>query len=377
MEHDRCSQEIWTPPRWQTSLEATSLSKLVLGVGSMLRPSLLLSGSALVGLLSWLCLSNECGWLASLRKGRGAVSEVSLPLVQDVQVAAFADEPDPEPLLRQQAQLQAQLQQLEQRSQAHQLLAQQLVERGVPLSPPPGKRFPLDPVYLGQLAQFLEQEPGNARLYLQRAQYFWQQSQANSWTLPEAEQAAALDQLVHLALRDLDIAIALDPYLPEAYLLKARIQQEYFGELEQALATLSPLDRIAYYNPQLHLLRSRIWAEQGHLESAFDVAHLAIELAKQNQNIADLFDAYIHRGLMWASICDFQLAVADFSRAIELQPQRAEGYYHRGMARAYQGEDKAGAAADLGRALALWQEAGTGSAELLQYVETVRRDLLQ
>jgi tetratricopeptide (TPR) repeat protein len=248
-------------------------------------------------------------------------------------------------LLRRQAQWQARARELEQRSQAHQLLL--------------------------QLGQFIEQEPGNARLYLQRAQYLWEYSQVG-----EPEQPAA-DHLVLRALRDLDIAIALDPYLPEAYLLKARIQHEHFGELEQALATLSPLDRIAYRNPQLHLLRSRIWAEQGHLESAFDVANLAIELAKQNQNIADLFDAYIHRGLMWASICNFQLAVADFSRAIELQPQRAEGYYHRGMARAYQGEDKAGAAADLESALSLWRSAGTGSPKLLQYVEAVRQDLLQ
>jgi tetratricopeptide (TPR) repeat protein len=314
------------------------------GVGSMLRPSLLLSGSALVGLLSWLCLNGECGWLASLRKGQ-ATEGLSVPLLQEAQLPRFKDKPGPEPLLRRQAQWQARARELEQRSQAHQLLL--------------------------QLGQFIEQEPGNARLYLQRAQYLWEYSQVG-----EPEQPAA-DHLVLRALRDLDIAIALDPYLPEAYLLKARIQHEHFGELEQALATLSPLDRIAYRNPQLHLLRSRIWAEQGHLESAFDVANLAIELAKQNQNIADLFDAYLHRGLMWASICNFQLAVADFSRAIELQPQRAEGYYHRGMARAYQGEDKAGAAADLESALSLWRSAGTGSPKLLQYVEAVRQDLLQ
>ncbi|MFS8901994.1 hypothetical protein NW841_09335 [Synechococcus sp. H60.3] len=292
-------------------------------------------------------------------------------------MAAFADEPDPELLLRQQAQLEAQVRQLEQRSQAHQLLAQQAAQRGIPLSTQAGERFHLDRVYLARLAQFLEQEPGNAQLYLQRAQYFWDRLQGDPLALPEPDQATAVDHLLSLALRDLDIAIALDPYLPEAYLLKARIQHEYFGELEQALATLSPLDRIAYHNPQLHLLRSRIWAEQGHLESAFDVSHLAIELAKQNQSPADLFDAYVHRGLMWASICDFNLAVQDFSRAIEAQPQQAEGYYHRGMARAYQGEDRAAAAADLGRALTLWQAAGRGSPELLEYVEAVRMELLQ
>ncbi len=334
----------------------------------MLRSSLLFSGSALVGLLSWLCLSGECGGLASLRKGQGAVFEASLSPWQQVQ--DFGDEPAPQPLLLRQAQLQAKLQQLEQRSQAHQQQAEQLLLA----SRQAGEGFHLDPAYLVQLGQAIQQEPGNAQLYLRRAQYLWE-----ALAFPGAVQAAALNPLMAKALQDLDIAIALDPYLPEAYLLKARIQHEYFGEQEQALATLSPLDRIAYRNPQLHLLRSRIWAQQGHQESAFDVLHLAIELAKQNQNSADLFDAYVHRGMMWASICDFNLAVEDFSRAIEVQPQEARGYYYRGLARAYQGEDMAAAAADLERALRLRQEAGTGSPklpELLQALAAVRGELL-
>jgi len=347
----------------------------------MLRSSLLFSGSALVGLLSWLCLSGECGGLASLRKGQGAVFEASLSPRQQVQ--DFGDEPAPQSLLLRQAQLQAKLQQLEQRSQAHQQQAEQLLLA----SRQAGEGFHLDPAYLAQLGQAIQQEPGNAQLYLRRAQYLWEAlafPEPERWfweplAFPGAVQAAALNPLMARALQDLDIAIALDPYLPEAYLLKARIQHEYFGEQEQALATLSPLDRIAYRNPQLHLLRSRIWAQQGHQESAFDVLHLAIELAKQNQNSADLFDAYVHRGMMWASICDFNLAVEDFSRAIEVQPQEARGYYYRGLARAYQGEDMAAAAADLERALRLRQEAGTGSPklpELLQALAAVRGELL-
>ncbi|MFS8855078.1 hypothetical protein [Synechococcus sp. H55.9] len=297
----------------------------------MLRPSLLFSGSALLGLLSWLCLGGECGWLVSSRQEWGSATEVSLEAGELSLPSSLS------------------------------LFSAQVDVRHE----------------LAWLTQSIEQEPGNAQLYLQRARYFWDRLQGAPLALAEPDQATAVDHLLSLALRDLDIAIALDPYLSEAYLLKARIQHEYFGELEQALATLSPLDRIAYRNPQLHLLRSRIWAEQGHLESAFDVSHLAIELAEQNQSPADLFDAYVHRGLMWASICDFNLAVQDFSRAIEVQPQQAEGYYHRGMARAYQGEDRAGAAADLGRALTLWQAAGTGSPELLEYVEAVRMELLR
>jgi len=64
------------------------------GVGSMLRPSLLLSGSALVGLLSWLCLNGECGWLASLRKGQ-TTEGLSVPLLQEAQLPRFKDKPGP------------------------------------------------------------------------------------------------------------------------------------------------------------------------------------------------------------------------------------------------------------------------------------------
>jgi len=370
----------------------------------MLKPSLLFSGSALLGLLSLPFLIGECGWLTSSRKSQSPVTEVSLQAWEHSlpsSQALFEDEAGSGSWLMRQAQLQERVQQLEQRSLAHQQQVYQwLAQQAAPqpaggvgrsssspaLSARPRRQDPTlspfsaqadVPNELALLTQFIQQEPGNAQLYLQRAQYFWRQSQEDPAALPQPEHASAIARLMRSALRDLDIAIALDPYLAEAYLLKAKIQHERLQEPEQALATLSPLDRIAYHNPQLHLIRSRIWAEQGHLESAFDVSHLAIELAKQNQSAADLFEAYVHRGLMWASICDFNLAVQDFSRAIEVQPQRAEGYYHRGMARAYQGEDRAGAASDLGSALMLWRASGTGSPGLLEYVEAVRRELLR
>ena len=370
----------------------------------MLRPSLLFSGSALLGLLSLPFLIGECGWLASSRKGRSAATEVSLQAWEHSLPSSqtlFEDEPGSESWLRRQAQLQERVQQLEQRSLAHQQqvyqwLAQQadpqpagVVGRSNPSLAVPARPRRQDPTLsqssapadlpneLARLTQSIQQEPGNAQLYLQRAQYFWRESQEDPAALPQPEHASAIARLMRSALRDLDIAIALDPYLAEAYLLKAKIQHERLQEPEQALATLSPLDRIAYHNPQLHLIRSRIWAEQGHLESAFDVSHLAIELAKQNQSAADLFEAYVHRGLMWASICDFNLAVQDFSRALELQPYQGDVYYYRGMARAYQGEDRAGAASDLGSALMLWRASGTGSPELLEYAEAVRMELLR
>ncbi|MEN9221654.1 MAG: hypothetical protein Q6M04_04375 [Thermostichus sp. BF3_bins_97] len=367
----------------------------------MLRPSFLFSGSALLGLMSLLILGGECGLLARRQR---SIPQVPLHTLEQslapsqMTFVVFEDEPDPAPLLAHQAQLQERVQELERRSQAHQQQAHQWLShrvdrRGIPQRTPtlaPAARprrqdptlsqaaaQPVAPNYLARLSQQMDREPGNAQLYLQRAQYFWHQSQEDPFAPPQPEHASAIAHLMRSALRDLNIAIALDPYLSEAYLLKARIQYERLREPDQALATLSPLDRFAYRNPQLHLLRSRIWAEQGHLESAFDVSHLAIELAQQNQTKADLFDAYVHRGLLWGSICDLSLAIQDFSRAIDLLPHRGDPYYYRGIAGAYSGSDLRRAAADLGSALMLWRASGTGSPARLEHAELMRRELFE
>lgn len=386
----------------------------------MLRPSLLFSGSALLGLLSLLFLGSEYGWVRQQQRSLSQVplqvsAESSDPFLRSSGIEssrAFEDDLDPALLWVRQAQLQERVEQLEQQSQFHQqrayeLLSDRVDRRGIPHRTPISARLgtastslaqfrrarrqdpslsrpgsmnvgvnAVTPNALMQLTQQIEQEPGNAQLYLQRAQYFWQQAQEDPFALSQPAQTSAMADLMGSALRDLNIAIALDPYLAEAYLLKAKIEYEGLREPERALGTLSPLDRFAYHNPQLHLMRSRIWAEQGQLESAFDVSHLAIELARQNQNEADLFDAYIHRGLMWGNICDFSLAIQDFTRAIDLMPHHGDPYYYRGIAGAYGGSDPQQAASDLGSALMLWQASGTGSPERIQHAEAVRMELL-
>ncbi|MFS8851785.1 hypothetical protein NW832_03175 [Synechococcus sp. R5-16] len=96
----------------------------------MLKPSLLFSGSALLGLLSLPFLIGECGWLASSRKSQSPVTEASLQAWEHSlpsSQALFEDEPGSESWLMRQAQLQERVQQLEQRSLAHQQQAHQLL----------------------------------------------------------------------------------------------------------------------------------------------------------------------------------------------------------------------------------------------------------
>lgn len=85
----------------------------------MLRPSLLFSGSALLGLLSLPFLIGECGWLTSSRKSQSPVTEVSLQAWEHSLPSSqtlFEDEAGSGSWLMRQAQLQERVQQLEQRS---------------------------------------------------------------------------------------------------------------------------------------------------------------------------------------------------------------------------------------------------------------------
>ncbi len=62
--------------------------------------------------------------------------------------------------------------------------------------------------------------------------------------------------------------------------------------------------------------------------------------------------AYNNRGLAKARLKDYQVAIADFTRAIEIDPQYANAYSNRGMAKELVG-DRKGACADLKEASSL------------------------
>ncbi|MEG3440421.1 toll/interleukin-1 receptor domain-containing protein, partial [Pannus brasiliensis CCIBt3594] len=63
-------------------------------------------------------------------------------------------------------------------------------------------------------------------------------------------------------------------------------------------------------------------------------------------------EEFLDRGLAKYNSGDYQGAIADFDRAIQLQPDYANAYYNRGRAK-YKSEDKQGAIADNDRAIQL------------------------
>jgi tetratricopeptide (TPR) repeat protein len=68
-----------------------------------------------------------------------------------------------------------------------------------------------------------------------------------------------------------------------------------------------------------------------------DIERYTEEIARNGSNA----DLYLQRGLAHRRFRQFQPAIDDFSRAIELKPDYAEAYFERGRVRAVQGQDAA------------------------------------
>jgi tetratricopeptide (TPR) repeat protein len=85
---------------------------------------------------------------------------------------------------------------------------------------------------------------------------------------------------------------------------------------------------------QAYLERGISYAEQGKYELAIADYNRAIEI---NSNYAH---AYNNRGNYYNKQGKHELAIADYNRAIEINPNYAHAYYNRGLTYLHQGKDK-------------------------------------
>ena len=76
----------------------------------------------------------------------------------------------------------------------------------------------------------------------------------------------------------------------------------------------------------VYTYRGRAWHGKGDYDKAIADFTKSIEL------YAGIVDPYYYRGLAWGNKRDFDKAIADFTKTIELDPQNAQAYYFRGLA---------------------------------------------
>ncbi|GEM_PF-2774302 len=134
------------------------------------------------------------------------------------------------------------------------------------------------------------------------------------------------------ALKDLDLAIELNPRNAEAFFVRGNIK---FSKFNQNL----------------------IGAKEDYTK--------AIEID------SDFAKAYYNRGLVNTNLEKYQLAIQDFTKAIEIDPNYVQAYQTRAQAKKLNG-DKEGAALDLEAAL----DIGSGNPILSKKVQPMRDTLI-
>jgi tetratricopeptide (TPR) repeat protein len=144
----------------------------------------------------------------------------------------------------------------------------------------------------------------------------------------QAQQAFAAAQRLFEAARyeqvivSCDRAVALKPDFAEAYLLrgKARVAQY---EADRAIADFTKAVELRPRDPQVLLERASAYVDQKNYAAAIADATAALAVD------ANLARAYSLRGTALRATGDAQKAVAEFARALEIQPD-SNNYYQRG-----------------------------------------------
>ncbi|WP_417380654.1 hypothetical protein [Gimesia sp.] len=121
-------------------------------------------------------------------------------------------------------------------------------------------------------------------------------------------------------------------------------------ELYRPLSYFDPVDNITEYENQLARFNVAIEADATDMDARFARALLymgvgkylpaeddltaAIKLADRRPGYSKerLASIYVHRGLLRWNAEQIDLAIADYSRAIELDPEDWEAYFHRWQA---------------------------------------------
>lgn len=165
--------------------------------------------------------------------------------------------------------------------------------------------------------------------------YFWRAMVA-SWPLENNEQA----------IRDLDKAIELDPKLAPAYLKRGELALWHQNDPDRALADLTRYVELVPDDPQGYAVRGEVY-----LEGLQDYDRAAAEFTLAIERAPDETHLHERRGWVYIQQQQWEPAIQDYSRAIELGPT-TELFVYRGMVLFFAGQYEP-ALADLEQAVAI------------------------
>lgn len=129
-------------------------------------------------------------------------------------------------------------------------------------------------------------------------------------------------------IADLDKAVALDDQNADAYFYRAN----YMLDKGDDVRAEPDLDRVIELNPhhfEAYVLRSRLHFRHEEADAGFSDVVSALENMPENMNVNLEYELLDHRAAMYYDQKDWQKAVSDLSRLIEIEPQPAN-YYARG-----------------------------------------------
>jgi len=151
----------------------------------------------------------------------------------------------------------------------------------------------------------------------------------------------------HAAVRDLTRAISLDQKYAAAYRNRAEANFAIANYDAAAVDATQALDlEPGVPQPNLLLLRARAYAAENKFKEAIADFDKALELNP------DLIDAYVERGVLFAKNRRHDDAIGDFTRAIQLDPKNAKAYAMRAESK-LKGEAPGDALLDVNQALGI------------------------
>ncbi|GEM_PF-6907569 len=167
------------------------------------------------------------------------------------------------------------------------------------------------------------------------------------------------------ALRDAEEAIRLQPKLPRALRLRARVYQA-LGRTEEAIRDFTQAIALHPRDAEVFVERGSALLQLARVQEA--IADFDRALAIQPRN----FGALLYRGIAKSKLGDLEGAIRDFTAALDLDPSSPDTLANRAGVRLKLG-DKQGAAADFERALEVAPPGWPHRAQVERWLADIRK----